>query len=273
VILAVKVAVAVVVLLLAVATVLRLRKLRRDEMRELSKPTERRLMSPPPSPYAPSKGFRLLDGNGEPLERPAVQRPRLDPDRHYVFSETTSEEVVPSHLRHNQDWFLSRSAHRSPFSTWMPRIVVAALVIAVIVIVATYYAGRHPKTRPSGTGSATTLLSTTTTDSLPASFHPTAASGGDADYTVPLAHYRVVVTAARGVTWVSFVMGAAQTIEWQGDVAAGATEALTLSGDARVTVGSPSNADVAVAGRPVVFPSPLPPTLTLVFSPGSSSAG
>lgn len=270
--LAVKVAVAVVVVLLAAATVLRLRKLRRDEMRELSKPAERRLMSPPPSPYAPSKGFRLLDGSGEPLERPAVQRPRLDPDRHYVFNETTSEEVVPSHLRHDQDWFLSRSAHRSSLSTWIVRLVVVVLVVAVIVVVAAYYAGRHPKAKPSGTASTTTVR-TTTTDVLPASFRPTATSGGDADYTVPRASYRVVVTAARGVTWVSFVMGAARTIEWQGDVAAGTDEALTLRGDARVTLGSPSNASVAVAGRPVVFPSPLPATLTLVFSPGSSTAG
>ncbi len=268
-----KVVVVVAVVLLAVVSVLRLRKLRRDEMRELSKPVERRLMSPPPSPYAPSKGFRLLDGTGEPLERPPVQRPRLDPERHYVFGEMSGEELAPSHLRHNEDWFLSRSSHRSTFSTWMLRLVVAVVVVAVVVIVATYYADRHPKAKPSGVASTTTLLSTTTTDALPAVWRPTASSGGDADYSVPLSHYRVVVSAAHGVTWASFVMGAANTIEWQGDVAAGTNEALTLSGDARVTVGSPSNATVALAGRPVAFPSPLPPTLTLVFSSASSTAG
>jgi len=53
----------VVAVLLIAGTVLRIRKVRRDEMRELSRPLERRLVSPPPSPYAPSKGFRLLDGS------------------------------------------------------------------------------------------------------------------------------------------------------------------------------------------------------------------
>jgi len=58
--LAVKIIIIVVVILVVGVAALRIRKLRRDEIRELSRPVERRLMSPPPSPYAPSKGFRLL---------------------------------------------------------------------------------------------------------------------------------------------------------------------------------------------------------------------
>ncbi len=73
--LALKVIAVIVVLILALGTFLRVRKLRRDEMRALSKPVERRLMTPPPSPYAPSKGFRLLDGAGEPLARPTGGAP------------------------------------------------------------------------------------------------------------------------------------------------------------------------------------------------------
>lgn len=269
---AVKVAIAVLVVLAAVVVLLRMRKLRRDEMRELSKPNERRLMAPPPSPYAPSKGFRLLDGDGEPLERPPVPRPRLDPERRYVFGESSAgEEFMPTHLRHDDDWFLSRSAHRSTLATWFARLAVVALVVIVLAVIVTYYLDRHHKSGAPGSTTTSTLLVTTTSTALPAEFRPSAVNGGDADYAVPLASYRVTVTGARGTTWASFAMGPARTLEWQGDVHEGAAESLTLRGDAWVTVGSPSNASVAVAGRPVAFPTPLPATLTLFFRPGSTT--
>src|ERR1019366_989563 len=99
--LALKIAVVVVVVLVVAVAALRIRKLRRDEIRELSRPVERRLMSPPPSPYAPSKGFRLLDGPLDSPRRPEPLRPRLETDRHYAFSEAQMPgdgDVVPRHL-------------------------------------------------------------------------------------------------------------------------------------------------------------------------------
>lgn len=267
---AVKVVVALFVVLLAVATVLRVRKLRRDEMRELSKPAERRLMTPPPSPYAPSKGFRLLDSSGEPLERPPVARPRLDPERRYVFGETGGgEEIAPPHVRHGDDWLLSRSLRRPTLGTWVVRLLVALVIVVAIAVVVTYYLDQHPKTTPKGS-SAPRLLSTTTTSALPSIFRPASIQGEDAYYDVAAASFRVSVVGARGTTWATFEMGPANTLEWQGDVTSGGTESLTLRGDARVTLGSPSSAAVSVDGRTVVFPSPLPSTLTVVFS---STAG
>jgi len=56
--LALEVALIVVAALALVAVALRLRKLRRDEMRKIANRVERRLVEPPPSPYTPSKGFR-----------------------------------------------------------------------------------------------------------------------------------------------------------------------------------------------------------------------
>ncbi len=76
--LALKIVIVVVVVLVVAVAALRIRKLRRDEIRELSRPVERRLMSPPPSPYAPSKGFRLLDGPLDATRRPEPLRPRLE---------------------------------------------------------------------------------------------------------------------------------------------------------------------------------------------------
>src|ERR1035441_10756091 len=79
---------AVFVTLVVVVVLLRVRKLRRDDMRKIAARVDRRLMVPPPSPYTPSKGFRLLDGPVNSAARPEPPRPRLEPDPDYVFSES-----------------------------------------------------------------------------------------------------------------------------------------------------------------------------------------
>lgn len=265
-ILAFKIIAVVVVLTLVVVAGLRIRKLRRDEMRELSKPLERRLVAPPPSPYTPSKGFRLLDGTGQPLSRPPVERPRLDPERHYVFSDApaNAEELAALRLRHNDDWFLSRSSHRSTLSIVSRRVAVVVLIILIIVVVATYYADHNSNLKSTVT--TTTSTATTTTTPLPSSFVATSASGDDATYVIPAASYRVTVSGDLGPTWAVYDMGPSNTLEWQGTVAQGQVKLLIMTGDSKVTVGSPSNAAVKVDGRPVSFPSPLPSTLNLLFS-------
>jgi hypothetical protein len=267
----------VVAVLLLAGTALRIRKLRRDDLRESSHPLDRRLVSPPPSPYTPSKGFRLLDGSGEPLTRPPVERPRIDPARQYVFGESpSSDDPGVVHARHNDDWFLSRSAHRSTASL-VARGLVVVVVIAVIVAVVVAYGLDHHHTPGKSKGSTTTTLlhttttTTTTTAALPASFLPTSASGDDANYRVAATSYRVTVVGARGESWAEYNMGPSSTLEWQGPVDQGAHESLVMRGDSRVTLGSPSSASVSVDGRPVVFPTPLPATLVLVFTAKGST--
>ncbi|HEV3187609.1 MAG TPA: hypothetical protein VGZ04_06125 [Acidimicrobiales bacterium] len=271
--LALKTAAVVIVLLVLIVAALRFRKLRRDESREISKPLERRLVAPPPSPYAPSKGFRLLDADGEPLIRPPVERPRLDPERHYVFNDSPSsdEEFASARARHNDDWFLSRSSHRSTGSIVSRRLLVIVLVVVIVAALIAYYANHNPKATPSGSGATTTTLSppaaTTTTSliSFPASFVASSVSGNDAIYRVPSSKYRVSVTGSLGATWAVYSMGPSSTLEWQGTVAKGRTELLTMTGNSRITIGSPTNATVNIDGRPVTFPSPRPATLILVF--------
>ena len=279
-ILALKIVAVILVVLASGALALRARKLRRDEMRELSKPLDRRLVAPPPSPYAPAKSFRLLDGSGEPLNRPPVERPRLDPERHYAFSDSppNSEELAALRQRHNDDWFLSRSSHRSTVSILLRRVGVAALIILIIVVIVTYYAEQHSSPNPKGASSTTTTTlgtkratTTTTTVIFPSSFVATSTSGDDATYRVPVAKYRVIVTGSLGATWAVYNMGPTNSLEWQGTVAQGRDELLTMTGNSRITIGSPSNATVSVDGRPVTFPSPPPSTLVLVFAAASTS--
>lgn len=263
--------IAVAVLLIA-GTILRIRKVRRDETRELSRPLERRLVSPPPSPYAPSKGFRLLDGSGEPLTRPPLQRPRLDPGRQYVFSDPQGpDESSAQHARHNDDWFLSRSSHRSTSSLVARGVGLVLAIVIVAAVIVTYALGHHPPTPPASTTTTTTTTGAPTTTTLPSALHATSLSGEDAHYSAPGARYRVTVTGSRGETWAVYNMGPASTLEWQGPVALGQNESLVMAGSSRITLGSPSSASVTVDGRPVVLPSPLPATLVLVFTPAPAT--
>ncbi len=266
-ILALKVVAAIVVVIILAVVALRVRKLRRDEIRALSRPVERRLMAPPPSPYAPSKGFRLLDSDGAPLQRPPLERPRLDPTRHYVFNESSghSDEVVTSNLRHSDDWFLSRSSSRSTLSILLRRVVVVVVVALVVAVLATYYVHHH---RTPATHHATTTTANTTT-SVPDALRATSASGDVATYDVKVVRYRVTVTATRGATSVVYDAGTTNTVAFEGTLEANHDESLVLSGDARITIGSPSNASVVIDGRDVVLPTPLPPTLALVIRAGS----
>jgi hypothetical protein len=271
--LALKIAIVIVVLLVVAVAALRIRKLRRDEIRELSRPVERRLMSPPPSPYAPSKGFRLLDGPLDATRRPEPLRPRLESDREYVFSESQmpgDSEVVPSHFRHNEKWALSKSARRSASFTGLRVAVIAVVIIAMIGALGLYVQHLHSKNVATTTTTSTTRPPTTTTTiaaalSLPVSFASTSTNGETATYQVPRKSYLVVVRGALGPTWAVYKMGPHSTLEWQGTVTAGNDESLRMIGDSQITIGAPKSASVTVAGKPVVFPSPLPTTLVLSF--------
>jgi hypothetical protein len=271
--LALKIVIVIVVVLVVAVAALRIRKLRRDEIRELSRPVERRLMSPPPSPYAPSKGFRLLDGPLDATRRPEPLRPRLESDREYVFSESQmpgDSEVVPSHFRHNEQWALSKSARRSASFTGLRVAVIAVIIIAVVGALGLYLQHLHSKNTSTTTTTTTTRPPKTTTTlaaalSLPASFIATSTSGETATYQVPRKSYAVVVRGALGPTWAVYKMGPSRTLEWQGTVKQGDVESLRMIGASQITIGAPKSASVTVAGKPVVFPSPLPTTLVLSF--------
>jgi hypothetical protein len=179
--LALKIVLLLVVLMVIVIAALRIRKLRRDEIRELSRPVERRLMSPPPSPYAPSKGFRLLDGPLDETHRPEPMRPKLETDREYVFSEsqTADDAVVPTHLRHNEKWALSKSARRSASYTGLRVGVIALVIILIVGAVGLYIQHRKspPPTVPTTTTTAKHTHSTTTTLATTSAFFSTAQLG------------------------------------------------------------------------------------------------
>lgn len=180
-IIALKVAALLVLVLVGTTVALRVRKLRRDQSRELARSQDRRLVSPPPSPYTPSKGFRLLDGHEGERVRAAPSPPRLDPKRHYVFSDSAPapvDEVVPPISRHDQEWLLHRSSNRSSmggFGAVVAVLAVLAFVAAAIVIATRHHPhapGAH-STTTSTTSTTTTVVTSTTAHSLRASSNST----------------------------------------------------------------------------------------------------
>jgi hypothetical protein len=266
--LALEIIIGLVILLVVAVAALRIRKLRRDELREMARPVERRLVSPPPSPYAPSKGFRLLDGPISESRRPEPSRPRLESDREYVFSESqmpSDGEVVPTPLRHSEKWALSKSARRTTSFTGLRVAVIATIVVVLVGGFGIYLQHRHPKNTSTTTTTRPPSTTTTTALALPPSFVATSTSGQTASYRVPLRTYDVIVRGALGPTWAVYKMGTSDTLEWQGTVKDQTTESLRMIGSSQITIGAPRNASVTVEGKPVVFPSPLPSTLVLSF--------
>ncbi|MHB1209272.1 MAG: hypothetical protein ACYC1I_06145 [Acidimicrobiales bacterium] len=160
----------VVIVLIVTVGLLRYRKLRYYHLRgDAMKST--RPITPPPSPYATSKGFRLVqnvsDTTGDD-KRAAPARPRLEPSREYVFGESQTppyDVEALAQLRHDERWALSRSARRARFTpSFVRKLAVVVLLAFVLAIGAFYYFGHSNK----GPNSSTTTTTTTKTGMAPA---------------------------------------------------------------------------------------------------------
>jgi hypothetical protein len=206
----------IVALVLAVAA-LRVRKLRRDEMRESAAHVDRRLMAPPPSPYTPSKGFRLLDGPVSAPVRPEPSRPRLEPDRDYVFSESQLPDYVKSVSplgRHDELWALSKSARRTRVSVLGLRVVVILLVVIALVGIVGYYVTRndHHAGTTTTTTTTTTTLASSAAQHRPTSLSASPVGGQSVSYVAAMQGYRVSVSGAQGAVHEAIGTGSASTL-------------------------------------------------------------
>lgn len=72
----------------------------------------------PPSPYAPSRGFKLLDASGEMDGPLAPEPPKLAHEGELVFGDasTYSDAFAPltPQLRREEQWAIQRSMRRAP---------------------------------------------------------------------------------------------------------------------------------------------------------------
>lgn len=141
----VKIIVALLLFLVLCVVALRIRKLGLDKRRISSPPLDPRLVSPPESPYQRAAGFRILADEDSTVRR-EPERPRLDHDKEYVFSDAQLgpvEEYVGADLRHDEKWALARSAHRGRTSPSLSSggitLLVTMLVLGVVVLAASQH--------------------------------------------------------------------------------------------------------------------------------------
>lgn len=106
----------------------------------------------PPSPYQPSRGFRLL-GDNEPEAPHQVELPRLDPNTEFVFNDplASSETVSAPHLRHDERWALERSVRHGPHPhVRRRRRLLWALLLALVAagLIVAFAVATHPARQP-----------------------------------------------------------------------------------------------------------------------------
>ena len=135
---------ALVLVLILASVVLRIRKLRRDDLRAKERSINPRLVSPPPSPYQRASGFKILDREDNATGQREPARPRLEPDRDYVFSDSQIpvDDYVPATNRHNEQWALSRSTNNSALRV-SPAIIAGAVAVFLLVGILVAYGFSH----------------------------------------------------------------------------------------------------------------------------------
>jgi hypothetical protein len=245
---------------------LRWRKLRRDEIRILEKHSKNFL--PPPSPYQPSKGFRLLDGSTTMPAHRDVQRPRLDPEAHYIFGETTTsfaDDVGSSPHRHDQRWALDRASRRRGLSQSSLRVVMVAAAVVLILLVVGFFLERHT-TKLHRKTSPTSTTSTNAGSQWPNQLVATTSSSSTAAYDIPTGNFTLVATAHGGTLQLTVRNGTPSAVVFQGAVASGASETLSLSGNTTVAIDPSADASLSLHQSSVVLPSSAGTSMTLSFS-------
>ena len=166
------IAAALVGFFVLLVVILRWRKLRLDNTRALSRNEVSH--APPPSPYEVSRGVRLLEPGDQIYPRAEPARPRLDPEKPYVFGEPggpDSDTATLSRSRHDSRWALERSSHRSRFRPGSGKVLLLAGLFVVLLYTVGSYVLHSSKTVTTTTSSSssttTTSSSTTTTSPLP----------------------------------------------------------------------------------------------------------
>jgi hypothetical protein len=246
---------------------LRWRKLRRDELRAIDRRRSIEAMAPPES--RPLRSVRLLDDGVMPQAHTEPVRPRLDPERSYVFTDLTLSDpaaLATARARHNDQWALERSSHRSRLAPGSLRILlIVALALVVLIVVGTYLQHSNPPKATTTTSTTTTLANSAA--SWPHVLTAQSSSASQAEYSVPRRTYTVVVSGAHGPVWLVITMGPTRTLEYQGEVAINKSYAITLKGDGWVSLGSPHNAVVTVDQHAVTAPLGESAPFTMAFSP------
>ena len=247
--------VAVLVVVLAVGVVvLRWRRIRHEE-NERARRLDPRLLSPPPSPYTPAQGFRLVDGETPTPTptRPAPPRPRLD-ERDYVFGDVGANVEEPLHApRHDSHWALERmTRHRR--RRWRSRQWMRLGVVVLVVVLAAGYALQRG--HGAGPGSSTTTT-------WPATFAAVAHGSHAASVAAPGSRYVVTVTARSSTQVV--IKGVADNY-FHGPLGAGQSTTSTVNERVAIFV-DPASVSITLGGSRVSLPAGASAPYVLTITP------
>lgn len=198
-----------------------------------------------------------------------------------VFDDTgqlpvTAPERPSAPYRRGRDVSIARMSHR-PRRLGAP---IAAAVAVIVLVTGLAIAGAHSRNHPSSTtttvvkhhGSTATTApprtstTTTTTTTVPKTFTASSTDGDDVTYTLPFASYTVTFTESDTGDCYIQVTNSAGAVPYAQDLAAGATEHLTLTGQSRIVLGAPGYVSIQVDRTPVTFPTPLPAPLDITFN-------
>lgn len=245
----------VVVVLVIVGGALWWRAQRREEGHATHATHDSRLVTPPPSPYQPSQGFRLVDGESQPAPevRPTPARPRLDA-RDYVFGESTvTGDDGLAAARHDSHWALERmTRHRR--RKWRSRQWMRlGVVVLIVVLAAGYVLQRGHPTGPTAT------TSTTVSTTWPASFAATSTGIHSSRVAVPTTRFSLKVLASAPVSVV--VTGATHTYAHV-TLASGQSVTREVKGSVTVKL-SALAVTVSLNGSPLNLPSDATAPYTL----------
>lgn len=206
---------------------------------------------------------RVVDGDPVVATRVAPHRPRLDPDAVHIDGATRDVGSTAPRLRHDREWALDRMEPKARVDT--PTFAVALAVVAALVVIAVVgYLIQHDRGRATTRHTATTTRPATTT-TVASSITPSSVDGDVATYPLSVRAYTVRVVAAFGAEWVEVTVPPGGPVTYASTLAKGATARVALHGPSMVELGAPNSATVSVDGTPVVFPSPVPPSLSLRF--------
>ena len=248
----VTIVVVLVVAILASVVALRWRALRHEES-ERARRRDPHLLSPPPSPYTPAQGFRLVDGEtpAPAPTRPPPPRPRLD-ERDYVFGDVGAVVEEPLHApRHDSHWALERmTRHRR--RRWRSRQWMRLGVVVLIVVLAAGYALQ----RGHGAGPA----SSTT---WPTTFVATAHGAHAASVAAPGSYYVLSVSASASTRVV--IKGVADNY-FHGPLAAGQSTTSTVNERVAVFL-DPAAVSVKIGGSKVSLPAGALAPYVLTITP------
>ena len=115
--------------------------------------------------------------------------------------------------------------------------------------------GKHGKPTP------------TTAPALPTKFTPVTSTATTATYALPAASYTITFTTAGGECWINVATPGGGTTVYSETLAAGASHAVTATGQTTVTLGAPSVVSITVDHEPVVLPAGYQTPFTLTFQP------